>query len=530
MTTVYNSYEIMEAAFTGRTPAEIRAMNTGGAYTAASPPPSPTAAPPASPTNTPTHITNSYYAHDISMRINGGAQVSLIEVMQSMEIYEDIFSKSIHGFIEIADPVGGISKFMLTGGETITLVIRKPLPSTEIIIDRNDLVVHQISKVSIDEQNTMRYKLHFMPKSAINAQKKRLYRAFKKTRSIKDIVSTIYNEMSGGLSLFTRVNDIPVIQKNFLSPGYTPYEAIDNLTKRASYNGDYYVFFERLKKLRGGNHVFSSINNLKDLWEAETQLPSILYQPTITNVTPENANAILASRVQILENYDHINNMNSGFYNSRIRMLDILSRRFYDLNLNYSQIQDNAKASKFITNDNTFLAYDHDYPEYPGERLIVRPYNDVFANKSTWVRSDVYGSIMLSNIRVSIDIPGGNNLIGAGNLVNLNLPSFEYAALNLQATYATNDSVYAGKFFVTAVRHIFDLASYTKRIELNRDNGRINLGYTLNQLSNVPPAGVEYIDTSRLPPATPPPPPADPDPYQPFYDWSSTIDFGGGGY
>ncbi len=154
----------------------------------------------------------------------------------------------------------------------------------------------------------------------------------------------------------------------------------------------------------------------------------------------------------------------------------------------------------------------------------------MFANKSTWVRSDVYGSIMLSNIRVSIDIPGGNNLIGAGNLVNLNLPSFEYAALNLQATYATNDSVYAGKFFVTAVRHIFDLASYTKRIELNRDNGRINLGYTLNQLSNVPPAGVEYIDTSRLPPATPPPPPADPDPYQPFYDWSSTIDFGGGGY
>lgn len=540
--TVYTDFEIMEAAFQGTTPAAIRSSNVGNAYTSrysqienipqrsiSNPPSSSQSS--SSPTNTPTHVTNTYYANEVSITIKNGQKISLIEVMQIMEIYEDIFSKSIHGFIEIKDVAGGLSKFMFTGGETINIVMLKPLPSSEIIINRSDLIVYQISKATIDDQNSMTYRLHFMPKSAIDAQKKRIYKSFRNTRSISDVVNSIYSEVSNGLSLFSRTNNLPVMQKTFLSPGYTPYEAIDMLTKRACFNGDYFLFFERLKSLRGGNHVFSSVNNLRSLWESDTSIPLILYQPQLSNITPENASAILATNIEIQDNFDHINNMNSGFYNSRIRMMDIINRSYHDLILNYSQIQDSTGQSKFLNNNNAFLSYNASYPEYPGERLVPRSYNDIFANKNTWIRADVYGSIMLSNMRVNVNIPGGNNLLGAGNVVNLKIPSFYAKSLNLEFSLIANDTVYAGKYMVTAVKHIFTMESYTKKLELSRDSGNINLGYTINQLSNVPPPGLEYIDRSRVrpvPPPPPPPPPPAPPPEPYYYDYNSWTCFPAG--
>lgn len=508
---IYNDYEIMEASFRGTTPAAIRALNAGNAYTIQSAPVN-TGGSTSSPTSTPTHINNSYFINELSMQIKGGARISLLEVMQTMEIYEDIFSKSIHGFVEIKDIDGGLSKFIITGGENIKMTILKPLPSSEIIVDRSDLIIHNISKVEIGENNSMLYKLYFMPASAISAQKKRIFKAFRNNTSISSLISTIYSDVSNGLSLFTRANNLPVLQKNFLSPGYTPYEAIDFLTKRACYNGDYFLFYERLNKLNGGNHVFSSINNLKDYWNEQQSVPMVMYQPITSHITTQDANAILASYMQIQDNFDHINNMNAGFYNSRIRMLDLLYKNYNDLYLNYSNIQNELKTNKLMEDTNVFLQYNMNYPEYPGERLMVRSYNDVFANKNTWVRPDVYGSVILSTMRVNIDIPGGSNLIGAGNIVDLKMPSTYAKSLNLEGSLVPDDMVYAGKYIVTAVRHIFNITSYVKKLELSRDAGRINLGNVLNRLSNVPPPSVEPYDIFKVPPAPPIPPPPPPPP------------------
>lgn len=529
MTVIYNDYEIMEAAFRGTTPAAIRAGTSVNAYS--SQPSSGTL--PGSPTSTPTHINNSYFISELSMKIKGNARISLFEVMQTMEIYEDIFSKSIHGHIEIKDIDGGLSKYMITGGENIRITILKPLPSSEIIIDRSDLIIYNISKVEVGENNTMLYKLYFMPAGAISAQKKRIFKVFRNNTSISSLINTIYSDVSGGLTLFTRANNLPALQKNFLSPGYTPYEAIDFLSKRSCYNGDYFLFFERLNKLNNGNHVFSSINNLKDHWTENGPTPVILYQPIVSNITPENATAILASYMQIQDNFDHINNMNAGFYNSRIRMLDLIYRNYTDLFLNYSTIQNELRTNNLMETTNVFLNYNSAYPEYPGERLMVRSYNDVFANKNTWVRTDVYGSLNLSNMRINIDIPGGNNLIGAGNIVDLKIPNTYAKSLNLEGSLVPDDIVYAGKYIVTAVRHIFNISSYIKKLELSRDSGRINLGNVINRFSNVPPPSVEPYDIFSVsgspPPPSPPPAPAPPAVAPaPPYEWAPVTCFPAG--
>lgn len=511
--TVYQDFELIEAAIRNRSPAEIRSSYSTG-YTSTGNnvnPSSSSGVPGTSPTSTPTHINNSYSLYELSMTIKGGARVSLFEVMRVMEIYEDMFSKTVHGFIEINDFVGGLSKFMITGGESINMTILKPMPSSEILIDRNDFIIYQISKVEIDDQNTMIYKLHFMSKSGLISQKKRLYRSFRNTRSFQTIIDEVYDEIAPNQTVFTKLGNVPQLQKTFVSPGYSPFETMDYLAKRACYNGEYYLFFERLKKINYSYHIFASIDSLRTYWEQQSSIPTILYQPITSHITPEDAASILSSYVQIQDNFDHINNMNSGFYNSRIRMLDPLNRKFYDTTINYAETQRLSNLPSFLENENFFMTYNSSFPEIPGERMIIRPTNDIVAFKSQWMKNDVYGSIMLSNMRINVDISGGNNTIGAGNIVDLKLPSFYAKSLNLEGSSVPEDIVYAGKYIVTAVRHIFDSASYLKKLELSRDSGEISVAYALNSLSN---SAQNY---APLPPSPPPPPPPPPEPPEGYY-------------
>lgn len=433
------------------------------------------------------HTDNAYNLFELSLTIKNGSKISLTEVLSVMEIFEDIYSKSIHGYVEITDSVGGLEKFVITGGETISLTITKPLPDTEVIISRQDLIVHQVSKPQMRDNSTMRYKLHFMPESALKSQKKRIYRSFRKDKKLSGMVSKIYNDV-GGSNIFINIRDedakIP-IEKNFVCPGYSPYDAIDYLAKRACFSGDYFTFFERLNKVEGKPHVFSGIKDLRDYWEAKP-VPIIKYQPSATNYSEETAVLLRAQRLQIQSNFDHMSNMGMGFYNSRLRMLDIVGRRFSDTKLNYGNIQDTLRANKMLTNDNIFMSYDDNYPEFPGERMSIAPRHEIIKNKSVWARNEVFGAITLSNLRINVDISGATNKIGAGNVVDLAMPSMHAKALNLESAIVSEDMVYSGRYVVTAVRHVFTIREYFKIVEISRDSGRLNLDRIVSDFSSVP--------------------------------------------
>jgi hypothetical protein len=189
--------------------------------------------------------------------------------------------------------------------------------------------------------------------------------------------------------------------------------------------------------------------------------------------------------------------MMMGFYNSRLRMIDPLTRRFTDAKLNYRDIQTANKSPKILTDDNIFMTYDDSFPEMPGERLMIRPRHDVLANKNQWVRNDVFFNILMSNIRINVDISGADNLISAGNLVKLTFPSLEAKQGDYSASVMPPDNVYSGEYFVSAVQHIFTIVDYTKKLELSKDSGRMKLDNLLALTSNAPPpTNVEYIDKS----------------------------------
>ena len=96
---------------------------------------------------TPNHIKDTYVLSALFIKIKNGKTISLGNSFNRLEIYEDIFSPSITGKISVYDYVGGIEKFMFTGGETISLRVTKPGDSNETLISRDDLIVYEIGKI-----------------------------------------------------------------------------------------------------------------------------------------------------------------------------------------------------------------------------------------------------------------------------------------------------------------------------------------------------------------------------------------------
>ena len=122
---------------------------------------------------------------------------------------------------------------------------------------------------------------------------------------------------------------------------------------------------------------------------------------------------------------------------------------------------------------NTFNQYDT--TQQPGERLIVAPKSDIISNKAEWILQDLYGAITNSAIRLIIEIAGGNNKIGVGNVVDVEIPSIANKVVNQNSSEIASDAVYSGKYMVTAVKHIITKTSYIKRLEVSRGTFKFDI-------------------------------------------------------
>lgn len=431
-------------------------------------------------TSTPTHIKDTYILQALNITIKNGTTIALGNSFSSIEIYEDIFSPSITGKVTVYDFVGGIEKFMFTGGETISFRVVKPGDSNEILISRNDLIVYEVGKIKYDNENAVNYELSFTSKSAISSQKKRLYRSFGTDKGLKSVFSKIYSDINELSNLNVNTIDPEIKMENsFVSPGYTPLEAMSQLARRSCALGDYFVFYEKLggKSLSDFKHVFISLGSLKQFWNDSERLQRLVYQPTQDYINRQTNTFIQIKSFLIENNYQHLERMQVGFYNSNIRQLDLHSRKFTNTKISYKEMELDTDfyKNRILETANEFLKYDDTYPEIPGERLIVAPKNDIVSNKANWIKFDTYGGLLNSGLRVLVDIPGADNRISVGYAVELALPSKVAKTNNLEQSIMVEDEFYSGKYLVTAVRHIFTKDTYIKKLELSRGSLKINL-------------------------------------------------------
>jgi hypothetical protein len=432
-------------------------------------------------TNTGTHFQGTYTLDVLRIKLKNGQTVELGTVFTEFEVFEDVFKYAIEGRVRLRDYVGGIEKFLITGGEEIAIRLLKPNGNTEVIVSRDDLIVVKISEIILMQGNSRSYDLFFRSKATVNSMKKKVFKSYGNDRNMQSVVQKLFSEMD------TRVENLSIIESNiglnrsFDANGLRPLEAINFLAKRACVNGDYCLFFERFASnpTEKFTHVFVGFNTLKDFWTKNNSIPKIKYEPNVSRVSyinfSENESNVFTSYVRFEPNFDHMSNTKAGFYNSRIRSIDLISQSYTDTEVNYKkESEENIKSiykNKFIEENSIF----NQYEETTIERLIVSPTNDPILRKEEWLKYDTYGSVINTGMRATVEISGGSNKIGAGSLVELSIPSAASKTLRLETPVPHEDQVYSGKYMVTAVKHFITPKTYNKTLELSRGSLRFDI-------------------------------------------------------
>jgi len=422
----------------------------------------------------------------LSIIVKGGAEIVLRGQFSNITIEEDIFASSIAGSITIVDTAGFLENFELRGGEIINLKVIRP-DTGDIIIWREDLVVHKISKSEVDLMNLhSTYDLYFVSRTHVRSLKKSLFKSYSGMTYV-DAVKNIYAEMSP--------NDLIMedpkltLTKPFISTGLMPHKAIDFLAQRSCVKNKFYVFFERLIPVTGtkstgqpfaGSHYFGSIESLIEQAKNES-IKTIYFLPKLDSKT-ENGAIIRTPIFEREENFNHVQAMLLGFYNTTITTIDPISRTHSQKKFGYAnkdKLTDDFYENKLIDDYNIFSVYNDFAGEIPGRKLIVSSVNDT-GDRSSWMPNHINGQISKSLFKIKVEIQGGTNDIGVGNIVNFFVPSQSARVGDAGNPFPPSDDIHSGRYLVTGVDHRLRDGEYIKTLYLSRGSSPIDQ----NQLYN----------------------------------------------
>jgi len=455
--------------------------------------------------------------------------IDLLGRYKEIIIYESLFSSALEGQITIVDTEGFFEKYLISGGEKITIILSNSEGTP--IITRGDFIVHRISESPIDDITLVNvYTLYFTTESYLKSLKKRLFKSYFQVEKIlydtttkkrnteiqklkmNEIVEDIYKRVSMSdlhrIKIFQEIKT--ELNRAFISPGLTPFKALEYLAKRFSHS-EFFVFYERLipttseiiennqRKTVVHSHFFGSIDKIVNACKNtyKNDIYTIVYSPTIFgNIEKGSTNNVLrTNKVVKLSGFNHIDAMMTGFYNLRITSIDAATKSYLSFFTLYGKRVESATddfyAEPLIAKGSIFDLYkpveatndfinEYEQPEAPGEKLIYSAtqyagFGSEITSKSEWLPTNIIGQISKNIFKLRLTIEGGSNAIGVGNIINFRMPSQQKKTLDPQNSAIEDDKIYSGSYIVTEVKHMIVGNDYLKEIDIARGSSSVNL-------------------------------------------------------
>jgi hypothetical protein len=290
------------------------------------------------------------------------------------------------------------------------------------------------------------------------------------------------------------VNDLIVddpnltLTKPFISTGLMPHKAMEFLCNRACKKDKFFVFFERLVPVTGtytdnkpftASHYFGSIESL--IYEANRNRVETIYFNQKLNLWLESGEIIRTPMLQRDSNFNHVQAMLLGFYNTTMTTIDPISRTHSTKKFGYATedtVTNDFNPYKLIDDYNIFNVYNDAKNEIPGRKLIASSINDT-ASRSSWLPDNIVGQISKTLFKIDVEIQGGTNNIGIGNIVNLYSPSQSERLSNPTNSNLIPNRLESGKYLVTTVDHRIRPGEYVKGLTLSRASSPIDHNKTV---------------------------------------------------
>lgn len=391
---------------------------------------------------------------------SSGKQVSLKNIFNVINIYEDIFSSSVSGTIQLIDGVDAISDLGIHGTEFLYISFNRPGETADNLKYKR---AFRIYKAANREPNgsVQSYVLHFCSEEQVFSNQQTISKTFKNgspTDYIKSVCTGILKTNKA------KINDANFEKAlgatEYVLTRYKPFEAIKLFTEN-SYNvhESPFMFFEN----RDG-YNFLSIESMFD----RTPITTLNYNTA--KMTRDQTDAAFKNSTDITRFsfdsvFDVLNNTKNSAYSGRLYTLDLLKQK-YSKN-DYSAInrfnQKSLLDDYFPINDarnrndkTMFEEYGTDvnfwltnYNQSNSPYLASKLYRVNNTNVEKTLLQRKMQLQLLKNTVISCGV-AGNPLYSPGYVINFNMPAFTPNKKSERLL----DPYHSGKYLITNVRHV----------------------------------------------------------------------------
>jgi hypothetical protein len=395
--------------------------------------------------------------------------------MLEFNYYEDLYSNFITGDILINDSGGFLDTWGLNGNEYLTLSFSKPNYDAKI---EKTFRIFKVSNRMLTKDQNENYRLNFCSEEAVLSEQYRISKSYK-NKKVSDIIKDILkNEL---LVNSTKFKDANIEEtrgvRDIIVPNKKPFESINWLSTQAISNksstvGSSYLFYENFD---GFN--FKSLQNLfsGDIYATYNYEPKNIGQP----VQSDFRNVL---SYDVVSNFDTLNSINTGSFANRLLTVDTLRLNYKITDFDY----DNYFTKSNKLNKNKIMS---DAQNRKKQKMNQTPegvlrvattntgqstYNPYIkanqpsikdVNIETTVPNRIAQIAQLNTIKYNLTVPG-DPFLSVGKIIQFNLPS-----VRTDANGRVLDSLYSGKYLVTALKHHIDVENrfYTV-IEVSKES------------------------------------------------------------
>jgi len=443
-----------------------------------------------------------YHLKELLVYTSSGAVLNLTKAVQSIDIYEDMFSSALSGTLLILDVDNIAENGPVIGQEYMTLRITTPtLDKQEINFTNSSFAIYKVAVRESISQDTQLLALSFISPELLRDKRVRVSKSY--TDSIDKIVESVLTDTK-----YINTNKDIYIEptsgiRKIISPNLHPYAFINNLLQEsvtAKDSAPYFFFFENLK----GIH-FKSLNRIlseDSIGDFNVGNLSSLENKSVNS--EKDFNRVID--FQINSNNDMLLNIGGGMLGSSTIKYNIYNKSYEKLRYNY--FIDFEKFDRMsenpIYNNNKIDEFDNDIGSFGDARIHLHPVNasgDFDTQHTNPTSSYSYSSnklneailfrrakIMELNNAISVTMKiNGNTTIAAGQTMNLTVP------VSGRIHEKENDEYYSGRYLITKLRHTFSQTDKKHEILLTASKDSLSKELPIGNKSTEPKGSAGQI-------------------------------------
>lgn len=443
-----------------------------------------------------------------------GVALDLKPFFVELNIYEDIFSPTLHGNIIIRDATNLIGRTPIIGDEILTINVRTPfqeVPAQDDFFNKihKSFSVYAVKDRKLNNDREQYYQLFFC---SIEASADNVYRVSEKytgsTSELADKIFTDYLSIPRIITSKDTMKHDPKSDANtplfisdaphqslitFVPPMWTPIHCLNWLAKRsvgANYKSPTFLFFETTKAF-----YFASIESLiASQLETNSIFCDYVYHPNLNDLQTGSALSrgySTVEAIQFLTNLDVFQSQDLGHFASTVFSFNMVKKEYtaytYDHGFNFNEythmedykINGDGKTQTFsLDKDKKYnMLFPINVLRSGEGKMFISTVNpgvldstedSIDLHPEEFVAQRNSALMDMTTMRLQLTVPGRTD-IEIGKLIKFYYPSVGEKPLNTGEAF-TWDLLVTGLYMITAIHHQITPLSHKMFVEIAKDS------------------------------------------------------------